>query len=104
MTPHVESSKMAGHFFFQSVTVILFIPDQVDNMSFKGKPIQGVLLDITGVLLEDGKAIQGSVEAVQRLKSAGIDVRFVTNETQLTRKKLVEKLHGQNFTMPEEAM
>ena len=88
--------------FFQSA--ILFIPDQVDNMSFKGKPIKGVLLDITGVLLEDGKAIQGSVEAVQRLKSAGIDVRFVTNETQLTRKKLVEKLHGQNFTMPEEAM
>ena len=73
-------------------------------MSFNGKPVKGVLLDITGVLQEDGKAIPGSVEAVEKLKNAGIDVRFVTNETQLTRKKLVEKLHGMKFSMPEEAM
>jgi len=78
--------------------------DLVEIMSFRGKPVKGVLLDITGVLLEDGKAIQGSVEAVQKLKNANIDVRFVTNETQLTRNKLVEKLHGQKFTMPEEAI
>ena len=73
-------------------------------MSFNGKPVKGVLLDITGVLQEDGKAIPGSVEAVEKLKNAGIDVRFVTNETQLTRKKLLEKLHGMKFSMPEEAM
>ena len=73
-------------------------------MSFNGKPVKGVLLDITGVLQEDGKAIPGSVEAVEKLKNAGIDVRFVTNETQLTRKRLVEKLHGMKFSMPEEAM
>jgi len=73
-------------------------------MSFNGKPVKGVLLDITGVLQEDGKAIPGSVEAVEKLKNAGIDVRFVTNETQLTRKKLLEKLHGMKFSMPEEAI
>jgi hypothetical protein len=30
-------------------------------MSFNGKPVKGVLLDITGVLQEDGKAIPGKV-------------------------------------------
>jgi len=73
-------------------------------MTFNGKTIKGVLLDITGVLQEDGKAIPGSVEAVQKLQNAGLCVRFVTNETQLTRKKLVEKLHGMKFSMPEESI
>ena len=46
-------------------------------MSFNGKPIRGVLLDITGVLMESSSvedtklAIPGSVEAVQRLITAG---------------------------------
>jgi len=41
------------------------------------KEIKGVLLDITGVLVEsssnsDGIAIQGSAEAVKKLQDAGI--------------------------------
>ena len=44
-------------------------------MSFNGKVIKAVLLDITGVLTEstsDGsRPIQGSVEAVQRIVDAG---------------------------------
>jgi ribonucleotide monophosphatase NagD (HAD superfamily) len=45
-------------------------------MSLNGRKVKGVLLDITGVLAEssstgDGTAIQGSVEAVKKLKSAG---------------------------------
>lgn len=44
----------------------------------KGRAVKGVLLDITGVLVEssatgDGKAIPGSVEAVRKLKDAGED-------------------------------
>lgn len=77
-------------------------------MSLNGKHIRGVLLDITGVLIESSsvpgvcEAIPGSVEAVQRLISAGISVRFVTNETQRTRKSLVDKLHSYGFSMPTE--
>ena len=77
-------------------------------MSFHGKTIKGVLLDITGVLVEgtsEGpRAIPGSVEAVENLQKAGIQVRFVTNETQCTRQKLVEKLHRVGYSMPEEVM
>ena len=45
-------------------------------MTFNGKTVKGVLLDITGVLVEssavgDGIAIQGSIEAIKRLNSAG---------------------------------
>ena len=45
-------------------------------MTFNGKKIKGVLLDITGVLtescsVEGSRAIKGSVEAVDKLKSAG---------------------------------
>ena len=50
---------------------------ELEKMSFNGKPIRGVLLDITGVLMESSSvedtklAIPGSVEAVQRLITAG---------------------------------
>jgi hypothetical protein len=46
-------------------------------MSLNGKPVRGVLLDITGVLMESssvretGLDIPGSVEAVQKLLEAG---------------------------------
>ncbi|TRY63027.1 hypothetical protein TCAL_05569 [Tigriopus californicus] len=97
-------------------------------MSFNGKPIKGVLLDITGVLAEssaegDGQVIFGSVEAVKKLTDkgllkhgksrneispgvkvfpfSGIQVRFLTNETQRTRRNLMEKLHRLGFSMNE---
>eukprot|EP00095_Tigriopus_kingsejongensis_P004449 maker-scaffold168_size293125-snap-gene-0.19 protein:Tk04449 transcript:maker-scaffold168_size293125-snap-gene-0.19-mRNA-1 annotation:"phospholysine phosphohistidine inorganic pyrophosphate phosphatase" len=75
-------------------------------MTLAGKAIKGVLLDITGVLAEssvegDGTAIPGSVEAVKKLKDHGIPVRFVTNETQRTRRSLMDKLHRLGFSMDE---
>ena len=77
-------------------------------MSFNGSRVKGVLLDITGVLVEgtsDGpKAIKGSVEAVSRLEAAGVQVRFVTNETQRTRSNLVEMLHKNGYSMEEKCV
>ncbi|XP_033756319.1 phospholysine phosphohistidine inorganic pyrophosphate phosphatase-like [Pecten maximus] len=67
--------------------------------------VEGVLLDITGVLYESGpsEAIQGSLEAVKRLKEAGLPVRFCTNETTCTRQVLVDRLKGFGFDIkPEE--
>ncbi|XP_064602160.1 phospholysine phosphohistidine inorganic pyrophosphate phosphatase-like [Liolophura sinensis] len=67
--------------------------------------IKGVLLDITGVLYNSaqggGHAIEGSVEAVKRLRKAGLPVRFCTNETQCTTKAIVEKLQRLGFELTE---
>ncbi|XP_060064948.1 phospholysine phosphohistidine inorganic pyrophosphate phosphatase-like isoform X2 [Ylistrum balloti] len=67
--------------------------------------VDGVLLDMTGVLCESGQsnAIKGSVDAVKRLKEAGLPVRFCTNETTYTSQALVEKMKGFGFDIkPEE--
>ncbi|PIK41150.1 putative phospholysine phosphohistidine inorganic pyrophosphate phosphatase [Apostichopus japonicus] len=65
------------------------------------KNIEGVLLDISGVLYNSdasgGKAIAGSVEAVKRLKASHLKVRFCTNESQHIRSHLVQRLQGLGF-------
>ncbi|XP_014779237.1 phospholysine phosphohistidine inorganic pyrophosphate phosphatase isoform X3 [Octopus bimaculoides] len=65
--------------------------------------VKGLLLDITGVLYEStesgGCAIEGSVEAIQRLKNSGIAVRFCTNENAVTQKVLSEKLRKFGFNI-----
>ncbi|XP_071949141.1 phospholysine phosphohistidine inorganic pyrophosphate phosphatase-like [Antedon mediterranea] len=70
------------------------------------KDIQGILLDISGVLYnssdDGGVAIPGSVQAVNRLKSAGLKVRFCTNETLCTRQVLVTKLTKLGFDIKME--
>ncbi|MCL4121700.1 UNVERIFIED_CONTAM: hypothetical protein GTU68_037258 [Idotea baltica] len=71
------------------------------------KPIKGILLDITGVLYESGEGlgsvIEGSVDAVARLKSAGLPLRLLTNETCATKEAILKKLnhHGYSF-VPED--
>ncbi|XP_070540606.1 phospholysine phosphohistidine inorganic pyrophosphate phosphatase-like [Ptychodera flava] len=63
--------------------------------------VKGVLLDISGVLYDSGGdggiPIPGSIDAVKRLKSSDLQVRFCTNETQITREKLVGKLTKLGF-------
>ncbi len=52
----------------------------------------GVLLDLGGVVFTGDEAIAGSVEALGRLREAGVAVRFLTNTTRSPRRALVEKL------------
>ena len=58
----------------------------LSKMTFNGRKIKGVLCDITGVLTESvsgggSKAITGSVEALQRLKAAGICLQRSIDQT-----------------------
>merc|ERR1719163_2226012 len=71
--------------------------------------VRGVLLDIFGVLKDSTPtgahvAIEGSIEAVTKLKNAGFPVRFCSNESQQSQTVVVDKLHSSGFTMiqPEE--
>lgn len=54
--------------------------------------IKGVLLDIGGVVYVGETALPGAVEAVARLKAAGLPVRCVTNTTRTPLGGIVERL------------
>uniref|UniRef100_A0AC35UEY2 STAS domain-containing protein n=1 Tax=Rhabditophanes sp. KR3021 TaxID=114890 RepID=A0AC35UEY2_9BILA len=72
---------------------------------FRGKPIRGFLLDITGVLYnssdDGGQVIQGSIEAIQRLYNES-NVRFISNESVHTRENLWKKLTRLGFDINPE--
>jgi HAD superfamily hydrolase (TIGR01458 family) len=56
--------------------------------------IGGVLLDLAGVVYDGDRAIAGAVEAVERLRDAGLPVRFVSNTTRSAKQTVLERLAG----------
>lgn len=54
--------------------------------------IDGLLIDIDGVLTLSWAPIDGAPEAIGRLRRAGVPLRFVTNTTSLTRAEVTERL------------
>lgn len=63
--------------------------------------VKGVLLDLSGVLYDGDTAIPGGVEAVARLREAGLPVRFLTNSTRSPRRALLQKLSRMGFDLDE---
>ncbi len=62
-----------------------------------------VILDLDGVIWRGGEPIEGSAEAVARLREAGQRVLFVTNNSNPTVEDTVEKLRGFGIEIePEE--
>lgn len=65
--------------------------------------INGILLDISGVLHEGDKVVAGAAEAVKRLRAAGLAVRFLTNTTRRSRRRLIEDMRALGIEVdPEE--
>jgi HAD superfamily hydrolase (TIGR01458 family) len=54
----------------------------------------GILLDVDGVLHVSGSAIAGAPEAVAQLRENGHRLRFVTNNTTHSRRRLAEQIRG----------
>lgn len=54
---------------------------------------QGVLLDLAGVLYDGDRAVPGAVEAVARLRSAGMPLRFLTNSTRRSKRAILGQLN-----------
>ena len=54
----------------------------------------GILLDVDGVLHVSGSPIAGAAEAVQQLRENGHRLRFVTNNTTHSRRRLAEQIRG----------
>jgi len=60
-----------------------------------------ILLDIDGVLLVSGEAINGATEAVRRLRADGHRLRFVTNNTTQSRQMLADDLRKLGFELDD---
>jgi len=59
--------------------------------------IQGVLLDLSGVLYVGEQEVPGAVEAVERLRASGLPLRYLTNTTRSTRARVQQKLADLGF-------
>jgi HAD superfamily hydrolase (TIGR01458 family) len=58
---------------------------------------RAVLLDLDGVLYVEDEPIAGAVDAVSRLREAGLHLRLVTNTTSRPRRMIVERLQRLGF-------
>jgi len=61
--------------------------------------IKGILFDLDGVLYVGSKAIEGAVEAVQKIRAGGIPCRFVTNTSTLSLASLQHKINALDFSI-----
>lgn len=65
------------------------------------RPIEGVLLDLGGVVYVGDTPLPGALEALERLRDAGLPLRYLTNTTRSPRRKLLAKLR--TMGLPAEA-
>lgn len=54
--------------------------------------VEGLLLDLSGVVYVQDEAVPGAGDALARLRSAGIPIRLVTNTTMRPRRSILERL------------
>jgi HAD superfamily hydrolase (TIGR01458 family) len=62
---------------------------------------RAVLLDLDGVLYVEGQPLPGAAAAVEELRAAGLELRFVTNTTAHSRRQTLEKLVRLGFALDE---
>lgn len=63
---------------------------------------RAVLLDLDGTMYQNDAPLPGAVEAVDRLRGAGVALRFVTNTTRVPRRVLLERLRGMGIPVDAE--
>jgi NagD protein len=59
--------------------------------------VDGLLIDIDGVLVRGSEVIPGAAEALQSLRARQIPLRFVTNTTVYCRHSLLERMTALGF-------
>jgi len=59
--------------------------------------LKAILLDISGVLTEDGEALPGAIDAVAQLQESELALRFLTNTSRKTSAKVCEDLKALGF-------
>jgi HAD superfamily hydrolase (TIGR01458 family) len=56
--------------------------------------IEGLLLDLSGVVYVQDEAVPGAAEALRWLRDRGVPIRLVTNTTMRPRRSILERLEG----------
>jgi HAD superfamily hydrolase (TIGR01458 family) len=56
------------------------------------RAVKGALLDLDGVVYTGGALLPGSLEAIAKIKAAGIPLKFITNTTRCPLRRIVEDL------------
>ena len=64
--------------------------------------IRAILLDLEGVLYQQGEPIEGARAAVRRLRAMGYPLRFLTNTTTRPRGDIAGRLSAMGFEAPLE--
>ena len=70
----------------------------------KPQPIEGVLIDIAGVLYVGDDPIHGASKALHRLQESNLPIRYVTNTTRSTRVRLMAKLRQMGFDIDSSSL
>lgn len=60
---------------------------------------RGVLLDLAGVIYDSETAIPGGIDALARLRQAGLAIRFVSNTTRSSKQGVLERLEAMGLTV-----
>src|SRR5215217_3358387 len=63
--------------------------------------LKGLLVDLDGTLYVGDEPIEGAREAIDRLKSSGLAIRYVTNTTRKPRREVCEHLRSLGFEVEE---
>jgi HAD superfamily hydrolase (TIGR01458 family) len=66
--------------------------------------IGAVLLDLDGVLYVEGEPLPGATAAVEQLRAAGLELRFVTNTTASSRATTLRRLRTLGFELEEDEL
>jgi len=64
--------------------------------------VDGIVLDIDGVLVDDWDALAGAAEAVQRLRATGRPVTFLTNTTSRSRAGIADALRDAGIEVDDD--
>lgn len=66
--------------------------------------VKVVLIDLSGTIHVDNHAIQGSIEAIERLKKSSIKYLFATNTTKESKQTVLAKLNKIGFKLKSESL
>ncbi len=66
--------------------------------------MKGLLLDIGGVLTEDGAALPGAVTALAQLQSSGLPLRLLTNTSRRSHRQVLQELRALGFEVQDQQL